>query len=591
MIKLFQIYRALSLLLAALLALTGCKTKTEQEYIGAREAEGLPWWEVSQAWTAEQKKAFWFTPQGSRLIPYDWFLHLEEEGTSKLFRRDELMERFNYIASPTDSHWNPDALPIGFAKSLPDTEGVEWMGFTCAACHTAQINLGGVPTVIDGAQALGDFQGFLKGLDDAMISTHESPEKFARFADSVLGQDRTAEETQALKNRFVPQMMKLADLIHLNHSPIQYGYGRVDAFGAILNRVSSENLAVPSNRAPADAPVSYPFLWGTSQSSVVQWNGSVSNAGIGPLVRNIGEVVGVNGDVDVIEKCSGEDDAKNCFVESTHDIADNNKKGIFPGFPSSMNMKNLGLLEVWMKDLRSPKWPENLLGTIDQEKASAGEILYKDKGCSGCHQLVSRGDEGEIYEPRMIKQSTVDTDPKMAANFIMETNPITGKPWESGKLEGYKESFIAGKRYGETMPSRGSALGTVVIGAAVEDPLAAVIAGVRAYSGAQKGKKFDPMSYKARPLTGIWATAPYLHNGSVPNLYEVLLPESERSTRFYLGSRNLDTRHVGYLNDKGAAHAFEFDTTLEGNRNTGHNFGAGLSESERFALVEYLKTL
>ena len=74
------------------------------------------------------------------------------------------------------------------------------MGFTCAACHTAQINLGGVPTVIDGAQALGDFQGFLKGLDDAMISTHESPEKFARFADSVLGQDRTAEETQALKN-------------------------------------------------------------------------------------------------------------------------------------------------------------------------------------------------------------------------------------------------------------------------------------------------------------------------------------------------------------------------------------------------------
>ena len=100
--------------------------------------------------------------------------------------------------------------------------------------------------------------------------------------------------------------------------------------------------------------------------------------------------------------------------------------------------------------------------------------------------------------------------------------------------------------------------------------------------------------YKARPLNGIWATAPYLHNGSVPNLFELLKPASADDAskaappKFTVGNREFDPIHVGYRSDSGP---FEFDTTLEGNSNVGHEFGTGLSDDERFELIEYLKTL
>ena len=104
------------------------------------------------------------------------------------------------------------------------------------------------------------------------------------------------------------------------------------------------------------------------------------------------------------------------------------------------------------------------------------------------------------------------------------------------------------------------------------------------------------LAYKARPLNGIWAGAPYLHNGSVPNLYELLLPAAERSETFYIGSWEYDTERVGYAN-RPEPGAFLVDTTLPGNSNAGHEYGTGadglalLSEAEVWALLEYLKTL
>jgi len=110
-------------------------------------------------------------------------------------------------------------------------------------------------------------------------------------------------------------------------------------------------------------------------------------------------------------------------------------------------------------------------------------------------------------------------------------------------------------------------------------------------------------AYKARPLDGIWATAPYLHNGSVPTLYALLSPPDERPPIFYLGDRTFDPVNVGYRAAK-AKGAFKLDTSLRGNSNCGHMFadrgtkrcptgiiGPGFSPDERRALVEYLKTL
>jgi hypothetical protein len=79
------------------------------------------------------------------------------------------------------------------------------------------------------------------------------------------------------------------------------------------------------------------------------------------------------------------------------------------------------------------------------------------------------------------------------------------------------------------------------------------------------------LGYKARPLDGVWATPPYFHNGSVPNLDQVLSPASRRDVKFYLGTRRFDPVKVGYKTEEFYG-AFLMDTTISGNRNTGHEF-------------------
>jgi hypothetical protein len=108
------------------------------------------------------------------------------------------------------------------------------------------------------------------------------------------------------------------------------------------------------------------------------------------------------------------------------------------------------------------------------------------------------------------------------------------------------------------------------------------------------------LAYKGRPLNGIWATAPYLHNGSVPTLYDLLLPASPkpddpkdmvyRPKTFIVGSRELDTKKVGF---KSAGYpGFLFDTSVPGNSNAGHDYGnRKLSEQDRLDLVEFMKSL
>ena len=94
--------------------------------------------------------------------------------------------------------------------------------------------------------------------------------------------------------------------------------------------------------------------------------------------------------------------------------------------------------------------------------------------------------------------------------------------------------------------------------------------------------------YKAGPLNGIWATAPYLHNGSVPSLYQLLLPSRQRLATFKTGSRKFDSTNVGFDSENGP---FQFDTSVSGNTNVGHPYGTLLNDDERWDLVEYLKTL
>jgi len=100
--------------------------------------------------------------------------------------------------------------------------------------------------------------------------------------------------------------------------------------------------------------------------------------------------------------------------------------------------------------------------------------------------------------------------------------------------------------------------------------------------------------YIAGPLSGLWLTAPYLHNGSVANLAELLTHPEDRRVTFYRGCDLYDRDKMGFISDRvepSCPSNFLFDTRLPGNGNRGHDYGTGLTPAEKTQLIEYLKTL
>ncbi|NEP52617.1 MAG: cytochrome c, partial [Moorea sp. SIO3C2] len=92
---------------------------------------------------------------------------------------------------------------------------------------------------------------------------------------------------------------------------------------------------------------------------------------------------------------------------------------------------------------------------------------------------------------------------------------------------------------------------------------------------------------------GLWLRAPYLHNGSVPNLTNLLETPEKRTKVFYRGYDVYDTEKVGFVSEGANAEkeGFRYDTSVIANGNQGHLYGTDLPEQDKKALIEYLKTL
>ncbi|MBT5775209.1 MAG: cytochrome c, partial [Dehalococcoidia bacterium] len=114
--------------------------------------------------------------------------------------------------------------------------------------------------------------------------------------------------------------------------------------------------------------------------------------------------------------------------------------------------------------------------------------------------------------------------------------------------------------------------------------------------GAGKPWKFTHFrstdGYANAPIDGLWLRAPYLHNGSVPTLADLLAPPADRPTGFCRGSTNFDYDRVGFVSttDQSACNGFWFDTAAAGNGNEGHDYATDLTPAQKQALLEYLKT-
>lgn len=646
--------KALGLILAAVVsALAGCKSApTPEPTQGPRVDTGRPspiQIALDQGWTPANRAVWYERSQGSRLIPLSWLFALEDESGGPFFSPASI-ERWGYLP-----HVNAKgrALPVGFTedttpdarlpkplltwRKTPTTDDKVWVGMNCSACHTARLTYKGETVTVDGGPALSDFEGFLGDLRTALDATAADDKRFGRFADRVLGEkplepwtpganplaavretlttgDNDDQANRTMLRAALRQVAaREAELKRLNASTGASDYGRLDAFGHIFNKVAmiaqprGERIQAPS---PSDAPVSYPFLWNVPQHDRVQWNGVAPNTvtrirgrHIGALARNAGEVIGVFGDIQV--------------------------GGPLQPWPSSIDRPGLVALEQQLNTLRPPAWPEKLFGwgsysdttgrTATHEQLVAdGARLFgspsKPGRCVACHQLLDRKDlktpivaQMALFNPPpgppKNTHRSVETDIGMACNAYTKTAKgglMAGQLIDQGRMirtEG--ESIAVMLKHSVIRALLGTIQSTrdPSLTAGASEALAALASNGEVIPGPGTpeerclAERSPILGYKGRPLNGIWATAPYLHNGSVRSLYQLLLPPEQRERSFAVGSREFDPKDVGYVSSTSANHS-TFVTGAKGNSNAGHDYGNGkLTEYDRRALIEFMKTL
>jgi hypothetical protein len=526
---------------------------------------------LDQAWSTEDRQFYYQVSQGSSVMEYDIFLNLETADSQELFRSDTTSERFGLITQPANPQNNPDGLPIGLAKT-EFTEG-RWkgkqIGLTCAACHETQLNYKGTHIRVDGGVGnMFDMVGYVKALGGALNATLNDSAKFDRLAAHLAA--TSADAKMSLRKRLESDFARVdyyntVVLVGVTES----GPSRMDALSAIVNRLTAVQTGIHENINQPLAPSKPPFVWNAPHGSWTQWRGTTQD----PIQRNFTEVLGVFMTFDLTSKTPAE--------------------GLFD---SAATIKNLEKIEDQLARLAPPQWPEDVLGKIDRAKALQGKALF-ESNCASCHNSwpytwTAANKYGKRFiNVGMVPGKYVGTDPmqfKDAREFAYTKQLADYMPGEfKGKPVVPNGVLIFG--------SKDMILARAEKALNLSDAETVALHGYREFPLPPQPEGF----YKAAPRDGVWATPPFLHNGSVPNLYEMLIPAKERTKKFYVG-REFDPIKVG-LDTSSKTGKFLFDTTLLGNSNAGHSFQDGprgngtigplLTDAQRWALVEYLKSI
>lgn len=550
-------------------------------------------------WTAESRADFYTQDQGSRIMPLAWMRALKRaDGTGFL---EDGLSRFGYLPNPDNGE--PD-IPVGFTIANA-FDGKATIGMTCSACHTRQINVAGTAYRIDGGPGIVDFQSFLSELDAAVAAVVETDSSFSDFANAVLGQKAPDIDKAKLKLEVETWFLRFHTLVSGSLPDPAWGPSRLDAVSMIFNMLAGLDIGegpariIEDNIVTADAPARYPFLWNAARQDKTQWPGFADNGNsILGLARNLGEVYGVFADFHPVKQ-SG-------LVVLNRDYVTNN----------SANFSGLESQEGQIRKLGPPKWPWKL----DTDLAAKGKKIFErdtaSQGCVECHGIKTGAFRSPFHKTWATPIVDVGTD---AAEC-----KVLARTVKTGIMEGAKIPLLEDEPLRETATAF-KVLSMAVVGGILQSPfhtndkteLAA--GGVSdnemlpeyeylkgAFGNNDASLEAKPMSkvamvsepsgcaYEARVLEGIWAAAPYLHNGSVSSLTQLLTPAAKRTASFKLGP-DYDIETVGL-----AAEQSKFDYVLEttdcsdltsGNSRCGHEFGTLLSADEKTQLIEFLKSL
>ncbi|MGR9235055.1 di-heme-cytochrome C peroxidase (plasmid) [Rhizobium leguminosarum] len=459
---------------------------------------------------------------------------------------------------------------------------------------------------------------------------------------------------------------------HETHA--EEGFGRLDALNRIGNQVFHEDLLPLPEKDPADperekkailaldanfaahtAPVSFPPIWDVPHFVWAQYDASILNPGI----RNIGEALGVSARVNML---NSSDPSLPLFASSVDFDAIEKIEGLLLGSTPPFEG------EVGFKGLQAPRWEEAASHFPDDDnwKIEPDEVIEEGRGlyrelCVECHHSpprditislndttsfwneenwISIGNE-KLFNNTLKTVAAIGTDPEQARvltertvrlpsyleidtrtlmekcemlpdsalekSFALSLMEVVARVREQQILEREKRD-----RRPLTEAEKASFRGSrpncpnPIIFARFESASDVK----RDATAAARSTYIATPHYRARPLDGVWATAPYLHNGSVPTLDDLLSPQWDRPKAFCVGPMQFDTKRVGLMTPTSKTASVEceegmtlFDVTKRGNSNLGHSFegsganlaagviGRGLDPEERAKLIAYLKTL
>jgi len=524
---------------------------------------------------ADEQVLWHHLSEGSEVVPLSILEALISPKTGRPFLSS--LADYGFMLESDDPHH----LPIGWTVKVKDLAGqkVPFVGINCSGCHTGELQYKGKSVRIDGAPNLYQLEDFFVDLDRVAMSamsnrldsllllrraiklSHVGKNEgdFLNLPPAAIARIDEVEvppPAAALMPTYGPQVLvrlrgsKTNGMATMKDTGMDIPSELLASFtrdGSYLNRrlhglhtvAAAINCGVDLGPGRGDSfGIIRRLLWAFDR---IELDAPVST----PHLFNFGQFEWLHWDGNTTSVMQ-RNVAQAIALGADFDTAT---------FKSSVLPWNLHRLEHIARNLKPPVWPTEIFGAIDFARAERGQVLY-EKNCLQCHD-----------KERLIELDRVGTSPMRALNFA---RPLAFKafPDALGAMAAFAETALFNQH------------------------------GLTPIERLRLEPDTDPvwrstMKYQARPLVGIWATAPFLHNGSVPTLYDLLQPAAKRPGSFPIGHRDFDPRKLGFTTDV-ATPIWTFDATIEANSNIGHEgteFGTDLPEESKWDLIEYLKTL
>lgn len=586
--------------------------------------------------TRDERTKFYHLDEGSEVIPLELLKPLHSAVTKAPFLKN--MERFGLVADPGGG-----LLPIGItAAPSRDTRvfaDFNMVGVNCAACHVNYITYQGQQFPIDGAPSRFDIEGFYGELADSVTATIKNPNELtgylwrlatgsdrqilspkggkllskafgadgtkddsalatalARIAQEEVAADDSIPEGQEAE-AFYRSFKRAPDAARGEEAPPPKGEFHI-LLNNSLGKLKGANVTkLKDLSVSADVEEKLNWLPSTekldalvSTTNDIRTALKLLKARVAFLRQlasaNVGGTPGQNGRTDAFGH------ARNFIFKekvpttapvdyphlwgfgdvtwlhwnaNTNSVLERNigqalgLGAVFaPDMSSTVSLTNIHVLEDLARKIRAPKWPEEF-GKPDEVKVKAGELLFKAK-CASCHVDV----EPATHDFPLSDLAEVMTDPNCAKSFAArlsdnrEFSQALAEKLTALKLKAASDENVPKDELAKWEMGRNPALWRTLV------------------------------KYRARPLRSIWATAPYLHNGSVPTIDALL--SKDRPAKFRIGQREYDPETLGYSEKVKDVGTKVFDCSVSGNSNAGHPWGTESTPEERKQLIEYLKT-